>query len=110
MYIMGQQFGRYFTSIYKDISTDIVIESARSSSNQMYSPSVIEYIITYYMPILPLWSNLLADSFENDPLIRTNAVVENRDRILKRTIMKSATKLTQGDFIKKLYPNYQEGC
>ena len=37
------------------------------------------------MPILPLWSNLLFDSLENDPLIRTNAVVENWNRILKRT-------------------------
>ena len=57
------------------------------------------------MPILPLWSNLLFDRLENDPLIRTNAVVENWNRILKRTIMKSATKLRPGDFIRKLYPN-----
>ena len=62
------------------------------SSNQLYFPSVMEYIITYYMPILPLWSNLLFNSLENEPLIRTNAVVENWNRILKRTIMKSATK------------------
>ena len=97
-------FGRYFTSIYKDINTDIVIESDRSSSNQLYFPSVIEYLITYYMPILPLWSNLLFDSLENDPLIRINAVVENWNRILKRTIMKSATMLRPGNFIRKLYP------
>ena len=51
-----------------------MIESDRSSSNQLYFPSVIEYLITYYMPILLLWSNLLFDSLENDPLIRTNAV------------------------------------
>ena len=35
------------------------------------------------MLILPLWSNLLFDSLANDPLIRTNAVVENWNRILK---------------------------
>ena len=61
--------------------------------------------LSYYMPILPLWSYLLFDSLENDPLIRTNAVVENWNRILKRTTMKSATKLRPGDFIRNLYPN-----
>ena len=81
------------------------METDCSNSNQFYFPSVIEYIITYYTPILPLWSNLLFDSLENDPLIRTNAVVENWKRILKRTIMKSATKLRPGDFIRNLYPN-----
>ena len=43
-------FGRYFTSLYKEINTDIVMETDCSSSNQFYFPSVIEYIITYYMP------------------------------------------------------------
>ena len=105
MYKDQSPFGRYFASLYKDINTDIVMETDCSSSNQFYFPSVIEYIITYYMPILPLWSNLLFDSLENDPLIRTNAVVENWNRILKRTIMKSATKLRPGDFIRNLYPN-----
>ena len=98
-------FGRYFTSLYMDINKDVVRETDTSPRNQFYFPSILEYLITYYMPILPLWNNMLFNTLENDPLIKTNAVVENWNRILKRTIMKFVTKLRPGNFIRNLFPN-----
>ena len=97
---------RFFSAIYekyyKNKDTSNNQPAISSQNNHFYYPTIVEYLLTYFMPILPLWSDLLFKTIKNDSLIRSNAVVENWNIILKHTRMKYCTKFRPGDFIRKL--------
>ena len=73
--------------------------------NVYFLPGLPLFLVTYYMPICPLWSGLILGPSLHPNKSRitfTNAIVENWMRILKITILQNESKLRPGDFIRKL--------
>ena len=84
-------FGRYFDECY---SKAIVKFSEQKqlvhSQNACYTPKTLEYILTYYMPLLPLWSGIILSKVSiNCISTDSNAEVENWFKIVKHCIFKS---------------------
>ncbi|KAI6647066.1 hypothetical protein LOD99_8903 [Oopsacas minuta] len=53
-------FGKHFAYISKQCENAINNNHTKAfDSNPCYYPSLIEYILTYYLPILPLWSGVI---------------------------------------------------
>ncbi|KAI6648693.1 hypothetical protein LOD99_7919 [Oopsacas minuta] len=102
-------FGKHFAYISKQCENAINNNHTKTfDSNPCYYPSLIEYILTYYLPILPLWSGIILGphslSVGNNYSYYSNAIVENWMRIVKLDILNSKSNLRPGDFIRVLYP------
>ena len=108
-------FGRHFVKIARncqdDIKNNISNTAEKFDSNICYHPDIIEYLLTFYLPILPLWSEIILGpksiSVGNNYSHYSNATVENWMRILKLDILRSKTNLRPGDLIKILYPSIE---
>ena len=104
-------FGRYFVNIAKNCEIDINKNLVkRSIKNPCYFPDLIDYLLTYYLPILPLWSGIIlghhgtsVGNVEKDYCHYSNAIIENWMRIVKIDILQSKTNLRPGDLIKQLH-------
>ena len=93
-------FGRHFDSlVYKnrnDVKTDKI-----SMLNGCYCPDIFEYLLTYYMPILPLWTGIiLSQTGDEEETKASNAIAENWFRIVKHPIFESNIH-----FIRTMYSN-----
>ena len=104
-------FGKHFVNIARFCKTWIDNNHGKKEdSNPCNIPELIEYLLTYYSPILPLWSGIVigptsvSDKNKNN-IIYSNAIVENWMRIVKLNILESKTNLRPGDLIKLLYPS-----
>ena len=108
-------FGRHFVKIARncqdDIKNTISNTAEKFDSNICYHPDIIEYLLTFYLPILPLWSGIILGpksiSVGNNYSHYSNATVENWMRILRLDILRSKTNLRPGDLIKILYPSIE---
>ena len=70
----------------------------------LYSPEILEYILTYYMPLLPLWSGIILSKVNIDGISTDgNAEVENWFKIVKHCIFKSQNNMRVGDFIRCIF-------
>ena len=72
----------------------------------------MDYLLSYYLPILPLWSGIILGphSMSEGKVGKhychySNAIIKNWMRIGKIDILQSKTNLKPGDFIKQLYPS-----
>ena len=54
-------FGRRFELIYKNIlvSPEVQNYPQNDPDNIAYTPQIVEFLLTYYMPLLPLWSGII---------------------------------------------------
>ena len=53
-------FGKHFVNIAKNCKSWINNNFGKNSDpNPCYNPELIEYLLTYYLPILPLWSGII---------------------------------------------------
>ena len=104
-------FGKHFVNIARFCKTWIDNNHGKKEDpNLCYILELIEYLLTYYLPILPLWSGIVIgptsvlDKNKNN-IIFSNAIVENWMRIVKLNILESKTNLRPGDLIKLSYPS-----
>ena len=89
-------FGRYFEKCYSNSIAKFV-----QNQNVCYSPEILEYILTYYMPLLPLWSGIILSKVNiNGISTDSNAEVENWFKIVKHCIFKLQNNMRVGDFIR----------
>ncbi|KAI6651821.1 hypothetical protein LOD99_4700 [Oopsacas minuta] len=98
-------FGRYFEECY---SNAIVKFPERKqlvpNQNGCYCPEILEYILTYYMPLLPLWSGIILSKVNINAISTdSNAEVENWFKIVKHCIFKSQNNIRVGDFMRCLF-------
>ena len=54
-------FGRHFAKILKKCNEIVGEVDSNIELNPNYNPKVIEYLLSYYMPLLPLWSGIILD-------------------------------------------------
>ena len=98
-------FGRHFDSlVYKncdDLKTDTICVL-----NGCYCPDILEYLLTYYMPILPSWTGIiLSRTGDGEETKASNAIAENWFRIFKHPIFESNMHIRPGDFIYTMFSN-----
>ena len=75
-------FGKHFVNIAKNCKFWINNHPGKNADpNPCYNPELIEYLLTYYLPILPLWSVIILGPIsvadKNTNSIFSNAIVEN---------------------------------
>ena len=74
--------------------------------NIAYTPQIVEFLLTYYMPLLPLWSGIILRTINSDGNVPdSNAIVENWFRIVKHSIFNSETGIQAADFIRTISSN-----
>ena len=72
--------GRHFELIYKNIfvSPEVQNYPQNDPDNIAYTPQIVEFLLTYYMPLLPLWSGIILRTINSDGNVPdSNAIVEN---------------------------------
>ena len=103
-------FGRHFEMIYRNTLVSISeVENHSQLDSVSYNPQIVEFLLTYYMPLLPLWSGIIlctVSSSEN--ATDSNAIVENWLRIVKHSILNSETGIRAADFIRTVYNNIDD--
>ena len=90
-------FGRHYELKYNKSRSFINdnekdYEITKSKSNICFSPGIIEFVLTYYMPLLPLWSGIILSRMnnkENSTTTDSDTSVENWLRIVKHSILNS---------------------
>ena len=100
-------FGRHFELINSKCKACICDDEKKSKdSNDFYYPGIIDFIMTYYMPLIPLWSGIILSS--DGPSTDSNAIVENWFKIVKYSIFNSETGIRAADFIRSIYTNIDD--
>ena len=103
-------FGRHYLKIFEFSNAKISKKEYLSNEiNQCYNPQVIDYLLSYYLPLLPLWSAIILEPHSIKLGMKcdhySNALIENWMRIVKIDILDSKTNLRPGDFINIMYPS-----
>ena len=104
-------FSRHFELIYRNtlVSISELEHNSQLDLSVSYNPHIIEFLLTYCMPLLPLWSGIIlctVSSSEN--ATDSNAIVENWFRIVKHCILNSETGIRAADFIRTVYNNIED--
>ena len=96
--------------IYRNTLVSISeVENHSQLDSISYNPQIVEFLLTYYMPLLPLWSGIiLCTNNSSDNATDSNAIVENWFRIVKHSILNSETGIRAGDFIRTVYNNIDD--
>ena len=74
------QFGRHLEQIFQSTLTSIneVESNSQTCPNLAYNPQVVEFLLTYYMPLLSLWSGIILCAVRSSgSSMDCNAYVEN---------------------------------
>ena len=104
-------FGRYFELIYHNIldSLSEVENVPQPDPNSVsYSPQIIQFLPTYYMPLVPMWSGIILSTVNSKGSpTDSNAIAENWFRIVKHNIFTSETNIQAADFI-RIYSNIED--
>ena len=75
--------------------------------NAFYYPEILDYLMTYYFPLLPFWTGIILSKI-NDSTTDSNAIIENCFRIVKYSIFKSETNIKAGDFIRTIFTHIDD--
>ena len=60
--------------------------SVANTTQQSYNPQVVEFLLTYYMPLIPWWSGIILFTVNlSDNATDSNAIVENWSELLNTT-------------------------
>ena len=102
-------FGKHFINISQQCDINVSSQHNTGEANPYYYPDLIGYLLTYYLPILPLWSGIILGphrmSVDGKKYSHySNAIAENWMRIVKIDILNSKCNLRPGDFIRTIYP------
>ena len=106
-------FGRHFELVYintlNTLSEMENVSQSNSPNSISYSPQIIQFLLTYYMPLLPLWSGIILSTVNSEASSTdSNAIAENWFRIVKHSIFNSETNIKAADFIRRIYPNIED--
>ena len=72
-------------------------------------PQILEYFLTYYMPLLSLWSGIILNKVYGSRVSTdSNAQVENWFKIVKYSISKSKVNIRVGDFVRQIFVHIQD--
>ena len=52
-------FGRHFEKIFEFYNRNVDKSDSSNELNPSYNPKVIDYLLSYYLPLLPLWSGII---------------------------------------------------
>ena len=102
-------FGKHFINISQQCDINVSSQHNTGEANPYHYPDLIGYLLTYYLPILPLWSGIILGphrmSVDGKKYSHySNAIAENWMRIVKIDILNSKCNLRPGDFIRTIYP------
>ena len=83
--------GRHFEMIYRNTLVSISeVKNHSQLDSVSYNPQIVEFLLTYYMPLLPLWSGIILCTINSsDNATDSNAIVENWFRIVIHSILNS---------------------
>ena len=103
-------FGRYFEELYCNAIAKISPQKQQTNNkNVCYSPKIIEYLMTYYMPLLPLWSGIILSKVKVSGVpTDSNVHVENWFKIVKHSIFNSHINIRVGDFVRDIFPYIED--
>ena len=103
-------FGRYFEELYHKTTTKISTQKLLANNkNLCYYPKILEYLLTYYLPLLPLWSGIILSRVKvNGISTDSNAEVENWFKIVKYSIFKSQINIRVGDFVRHIFAHIED--
>ena len=80
-----------------------------NDKNVCYYPKILEYLLTYYMPLLPLWSGIILSKVKvNAVSTESNAQVENWFKIVKHSIFQSQINIRVGDFVRHIFGHIED--
>ena len=98
---------RHFELIYHNISdslSEVGNVSQPDPNSVSYSPQIIQFLLKYYVPLVPLWSEIILSTVNSKGSpTDSNAIAENWFRIVKQNIFTSETNIKAADFIRKIY-------
>ena len=107
-YRVKSPFGRHFDILIKNNCSKSKIFKG-SKLNTCYSLEVLDYLFTYYMTILPLWTGvILFRSCDENICKASNATAENWFRIVKHPIFETKVNVRAGDFIRTMYDSIND--
>ena len=102
-------FGKHYEIIHMNCKSFIKNDqdiSQEKDTNSCLFPGIIEFLLTYYMPLLPLWSGIILCTVNTGNVTTdSNASVENWFRIVKHNIFDTDSWLKSADFIRSIYIN-----
>ena len=105
-------FGRHFELIYHNILdslSEVENVSQPDPNSVCYSPQIIQFLLKYYMPLVPLWSGIILSTVNSKGSpTDSNAIAENWFRIVKHSIFTPETNIKAADFIRKIYSNIED--
>ena len=105
-YRLKSPFGRHFDILKRNNCARSKIFKG-NKLNTCYSLEILEYLLTYYMPILPLWTGVIL-SKSCDESKASNPSAENWFRIVKHPILETKVNVRAGDFIRTMYDNIHD--
>ena len=105
-------FGRYFDKLFNTCRNMIKLapqneKDMNKNKNTFYYPEILDYLMTYYFPLLPFWTGIILCQI-NDATTDSNAMIENWFRIVKYSIFKSETNIKAGDFIRTIFTHIDD--
>ena len=107
-YRVKSPFGGHFDILKKNNCSKSKIFKG-NKLNTCYSLEVLDYLLTYYMPILPLWTGVISSrSCDENMSKASNATAENWFRIRKHPILETKVNVRAGDFIRTMYDNIND--
>lgn len=90
--------GRHFDDMARVIKESIG-HSDDSEPNDLYSPALLENLLTNLLPYAPLWSSLHGKR-------KTNAIVENHHKIIKHDVLKE--RVDVASFLTCMFRNVKQ--
>ena len=91
-------FGVFFSEIAQGIPP---VTPDADGSNPFFAPGLIKHLLTTYMPLAPMWSNILQKSTK----LMSNACVESFFKTVKHSLLRGKTHLYAGDFVRSMIKN-----
>ncbi|CAF2047858.1 unnamed protein product, partial [Rotaria magnacalcarata] len=79
-------FCDYFTSMFNDQKTKCAMFA---NENPYYNPDFLKCILSLYLSVAPIWSNLLMGNLERYGYhnVRTTGISESRLKVIKHTVL-----------------------
>ena len=68
----------------------------------------MEFVLTHYLPLLPLWSGIIISSIHSEDISTDRCNIRGWLRIVKHSIISLETGMQAGDFIRTLFTNIDD--
>ena len=98
-------FAQHFRSVKNEVEANNVNTSG--PENVYHCPKVIQYLVTTWMPVLPLWTGIIISKKDPQKTHHSNAYAEVWFWIVKNQILNKVLRRDHIDFVRVMYRTIQ---